>query len=127
MKKINKITNGAAMSHDYDSLTTYGIKKITNLVFDILESEYDYSQLQMSQNTSDWIEAYWMDEGKEARTFHHAEFVAMRIFNEAKAVGLQYELTPDDFVEAMAGYWPSDEAWNKYIEPQLGTEKVQAT
>ena len=125
--KIETKTNRAAMSREYNSPTTYGIKKITNLVFDILEGEYDYSQLQMTQNTSDWIEAYWMDEGKKARTLPHAEFVAMRIFNEAKAVGLQYELTPDDFVEAMAGYWPSDEAWNKYIEPQLGTEKVQAT
>ena len=91
---------GAAKSRNSDK---YSINEFAEIVMDRLEEVYNC------------IKAYAFDEGENSRTYDHASFVAMRIYNEAQHIGLGYELTHDDFWEAMATNC-SEEAHDKYID-----------
>ena len=111
MKTLALKQTGAAKSRNSGK---YSIKEFTEIVMDILESKYDCAEV-ISEDVYNCIKAYAFDEGENSRTYSHANFVALRIYNEAQHIGLGYELTHDDFWEAMATFC-SEEAHDKYID-----------
>ena len=110
MKTLSLKQTGAAKSRNSGK---YSIKQFSELVMGILENKYDCAEV-ISENVYECIQAYAFDEGKNSRTYAHASFVAMRLYNEAQHIGLGYELTYDDFWEAMATAC-SEEAEEIYI------------
>jgi hypothetical protein len=102
-----------------ESVQTFAPEDMAGLV--ITEMEDSDFNPEMTEDCHNHLVAFFFDEGKECCTFANAQFVARRILCESRINGPEYMFDSEDFSESQGSYGPSEEAWDKYIEPQTAS------
>ena len=101
------------------SVKTFTPEEMAGLVIGEMEDS-DFNP-EMTEECHDHLKAFFFDEGEECRTLANAKFVARRILCESRINGSDCVFDSEDFSESQGSYGPSEEAWDKYIEPQTAS------
>ena len=110
---------GAHFSKDKSVVPTFEPEDMAGLVIGEMENS-DFNP-EMTEECHDHLKAFFFDEGEECRTLANAKFVARRILCESRINGSDCVFDSEDFSESQGSYGPSEEAWDKYIEPQAAS------